>query len=554
MRRLMTSLPIFVILMGILVSVSHLTAVDWKYEPVDQNLATLTPDTAVTFENPDHEHLNRMGDYKVDSHHETFTAVRPSTGEKQKINMLIRQPRGAVGKRPGTVFMHGAGYGTCDNSFGDVAESLASAGFVTAVIDKPVWSTSDVDRDYPASAVIYERVIEHLRSMGNVDPGKIGIYATSESTWIAAYLLKLDHDVAFQVLLSPMVYSPRHATGFFVAQDFAIAGANQGYQAVVRRIFSIDADLFGLGNFDIDPSDRYTYSIPTLLAYGGKDVMTAQVEGAQRVLAQAHEVGNDNVTVRSYAVSNHVLRLGDEAQTGTPFVDHYQRDMVDWAVGQAAGLRQKSPSVGGATIHQSIAVPLDLKGRPTLTIYLVVLHLVMVVLLLSSLALALVAVGVKIRHMVRHKGPALGFAHGFGGMLASVAGTTLATLALFVAGLSQVIIAVVKLGWGGVPQPADVSDWSWPVIQVVCALVIWAWSRIFARMAEVASLKGVAQLPSQIKGRLTGGPTIGEQMELNEPGPVVASTRLGRALFIVTTAAMFCVLLFFAFWGLFIYS
>ena len=48
--------------------------------------------------------------------------------------------------------MHGAGYGTCDNSFGDVASGMASAGFVTAVLDKPVWNTTDINRDYPASA------------------------------------------------------------------------------------------------------------------------------------------------------------------------------------------------------------------------------------------------------------------------------------------------------------------------------------------------------------------------------------------------------------------
>jgi hypothetical protein len=34
---------------------------------------------------------------------------------------------------------------------------------------------------------------------------------------------------------------------------------------------------------------------------------------------------------------------------------------------------------------------------------------------------------------------------------------------------------------------------------------------------------------------------------------VLASTRLGRVLFVVTTVAMFCILLVFAFWGLFVY-
>jgi len=69
-----------------------------------------------------------------------------------------------------------------------------------------VWSTNDATRDYPGSAAIYDQVITYLRSLDNVSETKVGIYATSESTWISSYLLQQDHDVAFQVLLSPMVY------------------------------------------------------------------------------------------------------------------------------------------------------------------------------------------------------------------------------------------------------------------------------------------------------------------------------------------------------------
>ena len=66
-----------------------------------------------------------------------------------------------AGKRPGVVFMHGAGYGTCDNSFGDMASDLSSAGFVTAVLDKPVWSTNDVNsRLSGLGQAIYDQVID----------------------------------------------------------------------------------------------------------------------------------------------------------------------------------------------------------------------------------------------------------------------------------------------------------------------------------------------------------------------------------------------------------
>ena len=95
-------------------------------------------------------------------------------------------------------------------------------------------------------------VITMLRDLDNVDASNVGIYATSESTWISSYLLDQDPDVAFQVLLSPMVYSPRHSLGFLAAQDFALVGAHDGYQSIVRRAFNIDAELFGLTNLDLD--------------------------------------------------------------------------------------------------------------------------------------------------------------------------------------------------------------------------------------------------------------------------------------------------------------
>ena len=179
-RRLMVSLPIFIILLGILVSVSNLTASSWKYEPTGQTIETLSSDTAVTFDNPSGKTLAKRGDYEVTQRYVTIEAKQPSTGEIQQVKVLIREPKDAGNNRPGVVFMHGAGYGTCDNSFGDMATDLSSAGFVTAVLDKPVWSTNDATRDYPGSAAIYDQAINMLRDLDNVDASNVGIYATSE--------------------------------------------------------------------------------------------------------------------------------------------------------------------------------------------------------------------------------------------------------------------------------------------------------------------------------------------------------------------------------------
>lgn len=570
----MVSLPIFIILIGVLVSISNLTTVPWNIEPTGQSMATLTDDTEVTFDNPSGETLPAKGTYEVTERYITLNMTGDGNLTKesgargkanadgvQAIKVLIREPQNASGKRPGVVFMHGAGYGTCDNSFGDVASGMASAGFVTAVLDKPVWNTTDINRDYPASAKAYDQVIEYLRDQSDVDEAEVGIYATSESTWISSYLLEDDPDIAFQILLSPMVFSPRQSLGFFVTQDFTLVGANEGYQSIVQRVFSADTGLFGLNNFDLATLKPAAYAVPTYVAYGSKDVMTAQVDGVRAILYNAHKADNWNVTVRSYPVANHVLRLGDESEAGTPFADAYVDDLIDWAVGTSAGLTQTSEKVAGTNLYQSIGLPGALKARRVGTIYGVILHVTVVLLLLASIVLALVALGRKIaadarwrreKREAKHAGMlipgrpvVLGFAHGFGNALLTLTLTTLATLLIFFAGLGQVIMGVVKLAWGSAPtETPGVMYWSWPVIQVVSVLVLWAWSRVFMHLIEVASVRGLIQIPPRresVRDIVTGA------------DPVLASTRLGRILFWLVAFTMLYILLVFAFWGLFIY-
>lgn len=570
----MVSLPIFIILIGVLVSISNLTTVPWNIEPTGQSMATLTDDTEVTFDNPSGETLPAKGTYEVTERYITLNMTGDGNLTKesgargkanadgvQAIKVLIREPQNASGKRPGVVFMHGAGYGTCDNSFGDVASGMASAGFVTAVLDKPVWNTTDINRDYPASAKAYDQVIEYLRDQSDVDEAKVGIYATSESTWISSYLLEDDPDVAFQILLSPMVFSPRQSLGFFVTQDFTLVGANEGYQSIVQRVFSADTGLFGLNNFDLATLKPAAYAVPTYVAYGSKDVMTAQVDGVRAILYNAHKADNWNVTVRSYPVANHVLRLGDESEAGTPFADAYVDDLIDWAVGTSAGLTQTSEKVAGTNLYQSIGLPGALKARRVGTIYGVILHVTVVLLLLASIVLALVALGRKIAAdarwrrekreakragmLIPERPVVLGFAHGFGNALLTLTLTTLATLLIFFAGLGQVIMGVVKLAWGSAPtETPGVMYWSWPVIQVVSVLVLWAWSRVFMHLIEVASVRGLIPIPPRresVRDIVTGA------------DPVLASTRLGRILFWLVAFTMLYILLVFAFWGLFIY-
>jgi len=547
---LRTSLPIFIMLLGLLVTISNLSNISWRNEPLGQTMESLSSDTSVSFDNPAGVSLPTRGAYEVEVLEDDMTVTRASTGEREDLHLVVRMPKGVDGKIPGVVFMHGAGYGLAKDWFIDVGDDLASAGFATIVIDKPVWSTNDLTRDYPASADAYEQAAEYLRALPNVDADKIGIYATSESTWISAFLLERDPRIAFQILVSPMVDTPRHELGFLAAQDFALVGAHPGYQSIVRRVFSTDLAIFGLTNFDINTNLPRAYAVPTFVAYGSKDVMTAQVEGAADIFERAHAAGNWDVTVRSYPVANHVLRIGDEEDGDTKLADHFEDDMVDWAVGKVRGLTQTDVKVAGTDIYQSIAVPKDLYAHRTLTVYMVAVHALAIVLLLAAAVIGLIALIRKIRYAIRRRhGPALGFINGFGGILAVLTLTTLGTLYLFGSGIAQVVMQIVSLIWGAAPNSPDMVYWSWPVIQTVTTLVVWAWSRVLARLIEVASALGYTSMgPRRLIRQIRSG-----EFTRRIHKPLIATTRLGRVQFWVTASAMFAVLLVFAFWGMFIY-
>ncbi len=565
-QRSLVALPIFIVLLGIFIGVSNLTKIEWDNNPTDQTIQTIGNRTEVTFNNTTGTALPTRGTYETKKISRYITITQPSTGETQRAHILIRVPVDSQGRRvqgsdiglknglPGVVFLHGAGYGSAANSFADVATDLTSAGMVTVTIDKPVWSTSDINRDYKASARAYDKAAQYLRKLSYVDSSKVGVYATSESTWITPYMIKYDKKIAFQILLSPMVYVPRHSLGFFVAQDFAIVGANPGYQSIVRRVFSFDTGMLGLDNLDFNSLLENSYSIPTFVAYGSKDVMTAQVGGISTIEGMAHKVGNWNVTVRNYPIGNHVLRLGDEALPGTTLVDHYEDDIASWAVGTMRGLKQTSSLVAGANIQQSIAVPTQLKAHRALTIYAVVIHAGMILLLLASLVMGIYAVVTKIRRKIRGDArPVFGFLGRNQRYLMRISFTTLAALLLFVAGLGQIIYRMVKLIWGAAPVAPGMIYWSWYVVQAACFVVLWSWSTVFARLFEVL-IKQIqhAYTVHHSADKFTMSVLMDVRKELGKRS-IIATTHFGQVFFIITTAAMFAVLLFFAFWGLFVY-
>ncbi|MFD0705197.1 alpha/beta hydrolase family protein [Alloscardovia venturai] len=594
MKRFLSSIIIFGLLMGIFIGVSHLTNYRWNNDTTDLTVHSTTADTSISFKNTTGVELPRRNTYRVREIRDSIFIKQPSTGKIQKDDIILRVPMDANGQvihtipgmvrgMPAAVFVHGAGVGNSNDSFNDVGADLASAGFATLVMDKPRWDTNDFTRDYPASAKAYEKAVEYLRQLPYVDADKVGLFTTSEGTWISPYIVRDDKHIAFEIMMSPMVFSPRHSLGFSVSQLFAILGANNGYQNIVQRVFSLDTASFGFGNIDFESQIVQGYNVPILVAYGAKDVLTAQVSGAQRILELAHKAGNWDVTIRDYPIGNHVLRVGDQTQARTLYVDHYEYDFVDWAVGVARGLEQSTSKIAGSDVQQAILVPEDLRAHRTMTFYAVVIHSLMIIFLALSVLIGVYSLGKKLLFTVtRRKRHVFGFVGRYQSVLIRISLVTIAAMLLFFAAIAQLVYRVINLIWGAAPESPGMIYWSWYAVQTVCVIVIFTWAVVGTTLIESAyqrwifprimhegykaSIEHIAQNWTQ---KATHVPTCARLVRhahrtqttdtdsqiLDESAckPILASTKLGIIFFGVTTIAMFFVLLMFSFWGVFIY-
>lgn len=586
-HRLISAIPVFFVLLALLSGISTATNEQWDLTPYDRTMEAVQHTTSVRFV-PQKGSVtcpsatsqqeaqgglcgmaNTSSRYKIRERHLHLTVTRPSTGEKQRLNVLIREPVGYKGKAPAILFLHGIGtYGTV--AFSDIATPFTSAGYVTMVTDKPAWSTIRINHDYPAEAHADEAAINLLRRQPTVNPRAVGVYATSESGYVLPYMLRKDKNIAFQIYLSPMLFSPRKALGFFISEDVSIIGANPGYQGFIRRAVSTDLNLVGLGNFDIDPIDASSFSIPTFLALGSKDVMTAHLDGAIRVMRLAHQAGNNNFVIRDYPLANHVMRVGNEEDGDTRYADHMVDDVITWANGIVRGQRQVAQRVAGTDLYQAISLPENVHKKTGQTVYMVLLHLALVMAILTTIVFTLAITGRRLGQRIRHQPVEKMFKNGFGRTLFVMSVITVFAFLLFADGLVEVILRIINLCYGAAPPQPGLIAWSWYVIVGGCILVIWTWARVLTQILVVGihnvHLRRIAvrRLRAQLLAEGADATSVStrrlsrhlarQRREGNwADRHLFTCTPLAMGYASVVSVTMLLFLLFFAFWGAFVF-
>lgn len=280
----------------------------WNPHPLNQDLVVEVEDTSIG------------GDVATDpvGTYVTTSEVVEVPLNGTSVRATIRRPVDAPGLRPGVVFMHGAGTATHDGFF-QITQALASAGVVSVVPDKRMDTYTTRSRDYEAMAGDYLRSWELLTEQPDVDPARVGIYAESEGAFVAPVAAVTQPDVAFLILVSAPIVTPREQAAFATDTYLRNLGAPEQLLRAVPRLVGSEIPGGGFVYADFDPRPyQQQLTQPVLVIYGTEDDSMPTVQGPMIVIADMAQAGNEDYTVRYFAGANHGMRIDGALAPGFP--------------------------------------------------------------------------------------------------------------------------------------------------------------------------------------------------------------------------------------------
>lgn len=333
-----------VVVVAALGALGSVAGPDWDPTPLPTTIEVEAPDTAI----------GGVTDAAAVGTYEVRSSVVTVELAGARVEALVREPVGALGDRPGVVFVHGAGTGLFEDAFVAQAEALASAGIVTLVPNKRLDTYSTRSRDYTAMANDYLRSVEVLRDRPGVDPGRVGVYGESEGGWVVPVMAADNDSVGFVVLVAPPVVPPRQQAAFAVDSYLRNIGVPEDVLRSIPRFVGMEfpGGGFEYGRFDVRPFQQRIRQ-PLLLVYGTGDAATPTVQGAQQVVEDLATAGNPDWTIRYYGGADHGLRIDGR------LAPQFARDLSDWVQG-LPGTSRAEPRIAGAQPTQRyLAEPVE---------------------------------------------------------------------------------------------------------------------------------------------------------------------------------------------------
>ncbi|MDF7665411.1 acyl-CoA thioester hydrolase/BAAT C-terminal domain-containing protein [Bifidobacterium sp. ESL0745] len=399
LKRFLPSVAVFVVLVAVLATLGTAMTPSWSIEPLTQHIKVTSADSTIKARSAK---TDQEGTYKVNTRN-----LRIQLAPNVTINAILRSPVGAPGKRPATLFIHGAGTGKASEVYGDIASAMSSAGIVTLVPDKRLDTYTTFHRDYYAMAEDYMTSLNVLRSQPDVDPAQAGIYAESEGTWIAeAMAHRHPNAIPFMMLTSPPAVSGRRQMAMAANTYVDYIGAPKGLNRDVDKFIGLDFAPLGLQYADF-PAEQYLkdLTMPILVSFGTDDLSMPIEQGATDIINGASAAGNKNVLVRYYH-ANHQMRVGAHTSVpGLPLDKHYTHDIEDWTNAVAAGTKADewiTPQIAGDQPKQRLAVPTSVK--PGLIGSLSAILVLLSAIVLCAAMAGIVGLSIAIGHWVKRSG------------------------------------------------------------------------------------------------------------------------------------------------------
>lgn len=302
-------------------------------------------------------------------------------------------PRGAPGRSPGMVFVHGSGPATRDEG-NFLADHFARRGFVALVYDKRgagrsggSWITASVP-DLAADALA---AVSFLGRTGMVDRSKVGLAGMSQGGWVVINAASRSEDVRFIALQAGPVLPPSvnnlwrfkqrlgraGITGSdsvralsFLSRDAAVSASRTGYAELVRDTELVkDSAWFkalgwGPSPFDdeyrawsakissYDPAeDLRRIRVPALWIYGSADLaVDSRTEAAAACEARGAFAGLRHVVLLEEA--DHGMRIDQPLQRKFPHVHPgFFRTLDQWLDGAVSNVANAAPATTCPAVH-----------------------------------------------------------------------------------------------------------------------------------------------------------------------------------------------------------